>query len=335
MISTAPTITFGSVLTPFFTQRLIQQRHVSAHTVSSYRDTFRLLLKFAQTRIGKEPSQLAWEDINAPLIAAFLDDLQERRAIKARSRNLRLTAIRSLFRYAAFELPAYSEQIQRVLAIPSKRYTYEQINYLTKLEMEALLAAPNRATWSGRRDYAWLLLALQTGLRLSELTALIHDDLHLGTGAYVHVIGKGRKERCTPLTKQTAAVLQKWLKEPAHGECEIVFPNRCGDRLSSDGIQYLLKKHVEVARDACPSLRNKRVSPHVLRHAAAMSLLQAGVDTTVIALWLGHESVETTHIYLEADLELKQKMLAKTTPLNGKPATYRPDDALLAFLQNL
>lgn len=330
-----PTVSFASVLTRFFTQRLIQQRHASPHTLGSYRDTFRLLLRFTQTRTGKAPSRLIWDEIDAPLISAFLDDLQEHRGITARSRNLRLTAIRSLFRYAAFELPAHSEQIQRVLAIPCKRSTHQQIGYLDRPQVDALLAAPDQSTWSGRRDHAWLLLAVQTGLRLSELTGLTHQDVHLGTGAYVHVMGKGRKERCTPLTKQTAVVLHAWLKEPTHGDAQVVFPNRGGRRLSSDGVQYLLARHVETARQACPSLRNKRVSPHVLRHTTAMDLLQAGVDTTVIAMWLGHESVETTQVYLEADLELKRRMLAKTTPPGAAPTIYRPDDTLLAFLKNL
>lgn len=323
------------LLTRFFTQRLMQQRQASPHTISSYRDTFRLLLQFAHTRLGKEPSRLSWDDIDAPLVSAFLDDLQEHRGISARSRNLRLTAIRSLFRYVAFELPGQSESIQRVLAIPGKRYTCHQVNYLTRLEVDALLAAPDRKTWSGRRDHAWLLLAVQTGLRVSEFTGLTHRDVILGTGAHVHVIGKGRKERCTPLTKQTAVVMQEWLKETTPGDGQVVFPNRRGGRLSNDGVQYLLAKHVAIASELCPSLRTKRVSPHVTRHTAAMELLQAGVDTTVIALWLGHESVETTHIYLEADLPMKEKMLAMTTPHEGNPGVYKPDDALLAFLKGL
>jgi site-specific recombinase XerD len=326
---------FASVLTRFFTQRLMQQRHASAHTLSSYRDTFRLLLRFAKVQTGKEPSSLTWDQIDAPLISAFLDDLQEHRNITARSRNLRLTAIRSLFRYAAFELPMHGEQIQRVLAIPSKRCTHQQVGYLNRPEVDALLGAPNQETWSGRRDYAWLLLAVQSGLRLSELTGLTREDVHLGTGAYVRVIGKGRKERCTPLAKQTAAVLQAWLQTPTHGNSQVVFPNRSGSRLSSDGVQYLLAKHTAKAREICPSLGDKRVSPHVLRHTAAMNLLQAGVDTTVIAMWLGHESVETTHVYLEADLELKRRMLEKTTPQDGSSAVYKPEDTLLAFLKNL
>ena len=330
-----PSTTFPVLLTRFFSQRLMQQRHASPHTISSYRDTFRLLLQFAKVRLGKEPSHLAWDDIDAPLIGAFLDDLQERRGIGIRSRNLRLTAIRSFFRYTAFELPERAEQIQRVLAIPAKRYPHEQVHYLSRQEIDALLAAPDPNTWSGRRDHAWLLLAVQTGLRLSELTGLTREDIHLGAGAYVHVLGKGRKERCTPLTKQTADVLQAWLKEPALGQGQFLFPNRRGGRLSNDGVQYLLAKHAATASEVCPSLRSKRVSPHVLRHAAAMELLQAGVDTTVIALWLGHESVETTHIYLEADLAMKQKVLAKTTPHEGCPGVYKPDDALLAFLKGL
>ena len=330
-----PSTAFPVLLTRFFSQRLMQQRHASPHTISSYRDTFRLLLQFAKVRLGKEPSHLAWDDIDAPLISAFLDDLQEHRGIGARSRNLRLTAIRSFFSYVAFELPDRAEQIQRVLAIPCKRYPHEQVHYLSRQEIDALLAAPDRNSWSGRRDHAWLLLAVQTGLRLSELTGLTREDTHLGAGAYVHVLGKGRKERCTPLTKQTAAVLLAWLKELALGEGQILFPNRRGGRLSNDGVQYLLAQHVVTASKVCPSLRNKRVSPHVLRHTAAMELLQAGVDTTVIALWLGHESVETTHIYLEADLAMKQKVLAKTTPHEGCPGVYKPDDALLAFLKAL
>jgi integrase/recombinase XerD len=330
-----PAANFAVLLTSFFTVRLIQQRHASPHTISSYRDTFRLLLLFAKDKVGKEPSRLTLEDIDAPLVSAFLDNLEQHRGIGARSRNLRLTAIRSFFRYAAFECPAQSGPIQRVLAIPCKRCTHKQVHYLTRPEVDALLAAPDRSSWSGRRDHAWLLLAVQTGLRLSELTGLSPQDVNIGAGAYVHVIGKGRKERCTPLTKQTVAVVQAWLKEPVRGDGQVVFPNRQGGRLSNDGVQYLLAQHVATACKHCPSLQNKSVSPHVLRHTAAMELLQAGVDTTVIALWLGHESVETTRVYLEADLAMKEQILAKTTPHDGKPGVYKPDDALLAFLKAL
>ena len=323
------------LLTRFFTQRLMQQRHASPHTIRSYRDTFHLLLLFAKSKLGKEPAQLTIEQIDAPLVSSFLDDLERQRGIAARSRNLRLTAIRSFFRFAAFELPAQSEAIQRILAIPCKRCVHEQIHYLTRPEVDALLAAPDRTTWSGRRDHAWLLLAVQTGLRLSELTGLTRADVQCGAGAHVHVLGKGRKERCTPMTKQTTAVMQAWLTEPTQGNSPIVFPNRQGGRMSSDGMQYLMAKHVDTARQHCPSLENKKVSPHVLRHTSAMELLQAGVDITVIALWLGHESIETTHVYLEADLEMKRKLIEKTTAHDGTPSVYKPPDALLAFLKAL
>jgi len=330
-----PTTNFAFLLQSFFTRRLIEQRQVSPHTISSYRDTFRLLLKFIQRRLQKPPSALALEEIDAPLITTFLDDLEKSRGITVRSRNLRLTAIRSFFRYISFEAPAQSAQIQRVLAIPDKRYTRAIVHFLTRPEAEALLAAPDQSSWFGRRDHALLLVALQTGLRLSELTALRWSDVSLGIGAHVRVIGKGRKERCTPLAKQTIAVLQAWLREPARAGTEFMFPNARGSRLSADGVQYILAKHTAVARGVCPSLRQKGVTPHVLRHTMAMELLQAGVDRALIALWLGHESVATTQIYLDANLALKEEALAKTIPPNGKPGRYRPDDQLLAFLKAL
>lgn len=330
-----PAASLPALLESFFTRRLMQQRRASVHTIGSYRDTFRLLLRFAQARIGKPPSELAFEQIDAPLIAAFLDDLEKSRSIGARSRNLRLTAIRSFFRYAAFEAPACSAQIQRVLAIPSQRFTRAQIGFLTAPEVQALLAAPDQHTWSGRRDHALLLVAVQTGLRLSELTGAHCDAVTLGTGAHIRVLGKGRKERATPLTKQTAAVLKAWLREIPDGDDAILFPSARGYRLSGDGVQYLLAKHIATACETCPSLLRKRVTPHVLRHTTAMELLQAGVDRAVIALWLGHESVETTQIYLDASLALKEQALAKTTPLGAKPGRYRPDDQLLAFLNAL
>jgi len=326
---------FATLLQRFFTKRLMQQRQASSHTISSYRDTFRLLLQFARKRLHKSPGHIKFEGIDAPLIAAFLDDLQNRRGISARSRNIRLAAIRSFFNFAALEMPALSAQIQRVLAIPTKRYTRAEVSFLTHPEVEALLATPNQKTWSGRRDHALLLVTVQTGARLSEVTALKRQDVSLGAGAHIHVVGKGRKERCTPLTKQTTAVLKSWLQEPARGNSDVLFPNARGGRLSADGMQYILAKQFAVARQACPSLKRKRVTPHVLRHTAAMALLQAGVDTSLIALWLGHESVETTQIYLNASLALKEKILAKTAPYGGQPGSYRPDDRLLAFLNSL
>jgi len=322
-------------LESFFTQRLMQQRRASAHTIASYRDTFRLLLRFIQTRLHKAPSTLALEDIDAPLLVAFLDDLEKARAVTARTRNLRLTAIHSFFRYVAFEAPTHAAQIQRVLAIPAKRFQRALIPFLSRQEADALLAAPDQRTWSGRRDHALILLAVQTGLRLSELTGLRQEDLHVGTGAHVRVTGKGRKERCTPLSKNTQAVLAAWLREPLRAPDQPLFPNARGGRLSSHGVHYLLAKHVIAAAEVCPSLKQKRVSPHVLRHTTAMDLLQQGNEQAVIALWLGHESIETTQVYLDADLEMKQRILDKTTPPNGKPGRYRPGDKLLAFLKSL
>jgi site-specific recombinase XerD len=327
--------TLAVLLENFFTQRLMNQRQVSPHTIASYRDTFRLLLKFAQKSLSKPPARLDFAEIDAPMIAAFLDDLEKSRGITARSRNLRLTAIRSFFHYAAYEEPSHASQIQRVLAIPSKRHTRALVHFLSRPEINALLAAPDQQTWFGRRDHALLLIAVQTGLRLSELTSLQRNDLFLGVGAHVRCMGKGRKERCTPLAKMSVAVLKAWLREPPRRNTETLFPNAHGSRLSPDSVADLLAKHVELARESCPSLRKKHVTPHVLRHSMAMELLQAGVDRAVIALWLGHESVETTQIYLDANLALKEEILAKTTPPDGKPGRYRAEDELLAFLKAL
>jgi site-specific recombinase XerD len=326
---------FAALLERFFTQRLMQERQASTHTISSYRDTFRQFLKFIEQRLRTPPSKLSFEQIDAPLIVAFLDALEKRQGVSVRSRNLRLTAIHSLFRYAAFEMPQHSAQIQRVLAIPSKRFTRTVVEFLTRAEVDALLSAADQRTWSGRRDHAFLLVAVQTGLRLSEMTGLKREDLILGTGAHVRVIGKGRKERCTPLAKSTRAVLKTWLREPQRGDGNVLFPSAKGERLSVHGVQYLLRKHRMAASEVCPSLSQKRVTVHRLRHTMAMDLLQAGADRSVIALWLGHESVETTQIYLDANLEMKERALAKTSPAHGRPGRYRPDDQLLAFLNGL
>ena len=324
-----------TLLQSFFTIRLMTQRKVSAHTIASYCDTFRLLLQFAQKRLRKAPSHLGLEDLNASMVGGFLEDLEKRRHNGARSRNLRLTAIRSFFRYAALEAPAQSGMIQRVLAIPNQRQPRALVGFLTRPEIEALLAAPDRTQWLGRRDHAFLLTAVQTGLRLSEMTALRHEDVSLGAGAHVRCKGKGRKERCTPLARPTVAILKAWVREQGREDSKTLFPSSRGGPLSADGVQHLLARHVKQARKVCISLRNKRVSPHVLRHAAAMELLQAGVDRAVIALWLGHESVETTQIYLDADLALKEQALAKTNPVKGTPKRYQPEDELLAFLKQL
>ena len=326
---------FGVLLERFFTQRLMQQRRASAHTIASYRDTFKMLLQFVQKHLRKAPSAMALDDIDAPLVMAFLDEMERARGISARTRNLRLTAVHSFFRFAAFEAPTHSAQIQRVLAIPAKRFTRELVPFLSRQEVDALLAAPDQRSWSGRRDHALLLLAVQTGLRLSELTSLQHEDLHVGVGAHVRVIGKGRKERCTPLSKNTRAVLAAWAREPLLTDDQPLFPNARGGNLSSHGVHYLLNKHVRTAAVTCSSLNSKRVSPHVLRHTTAMDLLQEGVDQSTIAMWLGHESIETTQIYLDADLAMKQAVLDKTKPPAGKPGRYRPSDPLLAFLKGL
>lgn len=326
---------FSTLLQSFFTDRLMNQRQSSSHTVASYRDTFRLLLGFAYKQLKKPPSQLALDDLNAPFIGAFLDDIQSHRHNDARTRNLRLTAIRSFFKYVAFQEPSHSAHIQRVLAIPTKRQERSLIDFLTYPESQALLTAPDKITWMGRRDQALLMLAIQTGLRLSEIIGLRRRDIVLSSGAHVRCYGKGRKERCTPLTKQTVAVMKTWLQERSGSDNDAVFPNGRGAQLSPDAVQYLLAKHVAKARESCPSLKNKRVSPHVLRHTAAMELLQSGVDLSVIALWLGHESPATTYIYLEANLALKEKMLEKTKPLNVKAGRYQPSDKLLQFLDAL
>ena len=326
---------FPALLAAFFTDRLMQQRQASPHTIASYRDSFRLLLQFAQQRLKKPPSSLAMEDLDTPFIGAFLDYLEKERHNSARSRNSRLAAIHSFFRYVMWQEPQYAALAQRVLAMPSKRYTRRPVTYLTPPEADALLAAPDPNTWAGRRDRTLLLIAVQSGLRASELTGLRCEDIVLGTGAHVRCEGKGRKQRCTPLRKDTVKALRNWLRERQGRSTDPLFPNARGSTLSLDGLAYLLAKHLTTARQCCSSLRTKRVTFHVLRHTAAMRLLQAGVDRTVIALYLGHESVQTTEIYLHADLQLKEKALAKITPSTQSSTRYRPDDKVLAFLRSL
>lgn len=328
-------VDFPSLLQAFFTDRLMRQRQASPHTIASYRDTFRMLLSFAEQRLKKAPSALRLEDLATPFIGAFLDHLEKERGNSARSRNVRLAALHSFFRYVALHDPVHGALAQRILAIPVKRYHRKQIQFLTRPEIDALMAAPDLSTWSGRRDRTLLLVAVQTGLRLSELIGLRCEDVVLGTGAHLRCTGKGRKERCTPLRKETTTALRAWLTERKGQPTDPVFPNGRGHTLSSDGVEYILAKHVATARQRCPSLEKKRITPHVLRHTAAMELLQNGVDRSVIALWLGHESMETTQIYLHADLGLKEKALAKTAPLGIKIRRYRPGDKLLAFLKGL
>ena len=311
-------------LEAFFTERLFSQRRASPHTVASYRDTFCLLLGFIERESGKSPAELALEDLDAPLIGAFLDHLERDRCNSVRTRNSRLAAIHSLFRFAALRHPEHAGLIQRKI-----------VSFLTNEEIEALLAAPDRSSFLGRRDHALLLLAIQTGLRVSELVGLRCEDVALGAGSHVRCVGKGRKQRATPLTATTAAVLKAWLNEIDADPVDALFPTRHGNPLSRYGVTVLVARHADEAATSCPSLAAKNVSPHVLRHTAAMRLLHAGVDTSVIALWLGHESVETTQIYVHADLSLKERALARTAPITNKPGRYRPPDQLIAFLESL
>jgi integrase/recombinase XerD len=323
------------VLQAFFTDRLITQRRASSHTIASYRDTFRLLLGYAAAKTGKKPSALDIADLDAPLITAFLNHLECERGNLARTRNTRLAAIHSLFGYAAPHHPEHAAVIQRVLAIPVKRYEHTLVTWLTETEVDALLAAPNRDSWAGRRDHAILVLAVQTGLRISELIGLARADVNLGTGAHVHCIGKGRKERATPLTTLTIAVLRGWLTEHSGSPHDPLFPTRTGARLSHDAIEYRLAQHLALARQACPSLRDKHVTMHTLRHTAAMRLLEAGIDVAVIALWLGHEQLATANIYLHADMAQKERAIARVSPPGTTPGRYRPPDPLMAFLDGL
>jgi site-specific recombinase XerD len=322
-------------LQAFFTERLVRQRQASPHTVAAYRDTLRLLLKFASKRVGKQPSKLDVADLDAPLIGAFLDHLEGDRGNSVRTRNARLAAIRSLFRYAALRHPEHAATIERVLAIPPKRFERTLVNFLTELELDALLTATDRATWTGRRDHTLLLLAAETGLRVSELTGLKCADVHVGPGAHVSCQGKGRKQRITPISAATVATLRTWLAERAGKAGDPLFPTRLGGALSRDAIEHRVAKYAAKAVLTCPSLRDKRITPHVLRHTAAMRLMHAGVDTSVIALWLGHEQLQTTQIYLHADLALKERALARTKPIDAKPGRYRPPDAILAFLEGI
>jgi integrase/recombinase XerD len=323
------------ILEAFFTERLDQQRRASAHTIAAYRDTFRLLLAFAEKHLGKAPSDLLLADIDALLVTAFLDHLEKVRGNGARTRNARLAAVRSFFRYAASREPAHAALIQRVLAIPQKRFDRNLVTYLTRPEVDALLAVPDRSTWLGRRDHALLLVAVRTGVRVSELTGLRVEDCVFGTGAHIRCHGKGRKERPTPLGRETVGVLRDWIKDIGAKPTDFVFPNRQRTRLSTDAVERLLAKHVEVAARACFTLARKRVTPHVLRHTTAVHLLEAGVDRAIIALWLGHEGVETTQIYLEADLAMKERALARTAPPHVGRQRFRPKDSLLAFLESL
>jgi integrase/recombinase XerD len=325
----------AALLESFFTERLINQRRVSPHTVASYRDSFRLLLVFAQGRTGKAPSRLDLTDLDASLIAEFLDYLEHERHNSVRTRNSRLVAVHSFFRFAALREPAHAGLIQRVLAIPQKRFERAIVSFLTREEIEAILAGPDLTTWIGRRDHALLVVVINTGLRVSELTGLRGQDAVLTNGAHVYCRGKGRKDRCTPLAPQAVRVVRSWMKEQAGRPDAPLFPSRRGAPLSTDAVERLLDKYTLAAQQQCPSLRTKRVTPHVLRHSTAMGLLAEGVDSAVIALWLGHESLQSTQMYVHADMAIKQRALDRMTPPDTRVGRYRPPDRLLAFLDRL
>jgi integrase/recombinase XerD len=331
------TTPLSPLLQAFFTDRLARQRDASPHTITAYRDSFRLLLGFVHQRTGKPPCKLQLQDLDATMIAAFLSYLESERGNSVRTRNARLTAVHSFFHYAALKAPECSELTARVLAIPEKRFDTTVISYLTKPEIDALIAAPDRSTWTGRRDHALLLLATQTGLRASEIASLRRQDLQLDDSGWVRCRGKGRKERCTPLARSTTKVLRVWLRERGGEPDSPLFPSRSGQHLTRGAIWRLVIKHAATASERCSSLQAKNVTPHTLRHTTAMQLLSAPqpVDTATIALWLGHESLDTTNKYIHADMDLKRRALDRTAPTNTKPGRYRPPDALLAFLDSL
>lgn len=322
-------------LQSFFTDRLVKQLRASPATIACYRDSLRLLLVFVHDRSHKPPCRLDWEDLDTEMVCAFLDHLESERHNSPRTRNLRLTAIRCLFAYASLRHPEHAALIQRVLAIPPKRFDKPIMSFLSAGEIDALVEAPDRSRWEGRRDRALLLLAVQTGLRVSELTGLDCGDVSLGTGANVACQGKGRKHRAVPMTGPTEAVLSVWLAERGGRRDEPLFPTRTGRRLSSDAVERLVHKHAATAATRSPSFRSEKLHPHVLRHSCAMTLLQAGVDTAVIALWLGHADIRSTNTYLHADMTIKQKALDRMSQTSSSPGRYQPPDPLLAFLENL
>lgn len=323
------------VLEAFFTDRLMTQQAASPHTISSYRDTFRLLLLYLHDQHGRQPSRLDFANLDAPVIGGFLTWLEASRGNSAATRNNRLAAVHSLFRYAALRAPEHAALISRVLDIQAKRTTTTIVSYLQPAEIDALLNAPDRSTWHGRRDHALLAFAAQTGLRVGEITALAIADLHLGTGPHVYCHGKGRKDRCTPLTSHTTKILAAWLTTRDAPPGSPLFCTRSGSPMSSDAVTQTVARRTRVAAQSCPSIADKNVTPHTLRHSAAMTLLHAGVDITVIALWLGHESPASTRVYLHADMALKENAIARTAPPGTQPGRYQAPDSLLAFLDQL
>lgn len=322
-------------LQAFFTTRMTSQFGASPHTVTAYRDTWRLLLTYLADATGTPPQNLDLAAVTAEHVSAFLTHLEVVRGNAVSTRNARLAAIHALFSYAAYRHPEHAATISQVMAIPAKRRHRTDLTYLTPPEITALLAAPDQTTRAGRRDHALLQVAVTAGLRVSELTGLRLDDVHLGTGAHVVCRGKGRKNRATPLDAQTVAVLRAYTAALPAGTL-FVFPTRTGTRMSRDAVAARLTEHATAAATTCPTMAGKRITPHVLRHSAAMRLLAAGIDSTVIALWLGHESIDTTRIYLHADMNIKERAMNRTSPTGAEPGRYvATDDKLLAFLQSL
>ncbi len=319
----------------FFVDYLMRLRAASTHTIASYRDTFRLFLKFIEVEHNKSPFNLNVKEINCDMVRNFLTYLEDNRGMKSRSRNQRLSALRSFYRYLLIECPELSLTIQKILSIPQKRYESVQVHFLNDAEVKALLEAPDQTTKQGRRDFTLILFLVQTGLRVSELINLKIEDVHIGATAYVTCMGKGRKHRTTPLTKRTAKIIRAWCSEQDFKGSDFLFNNAREKQFSVDGIRYILRKYSVTASQICPSLAKKKVTPHVIRHTTAMQLLFAGVDISTIALWLGHESIETTKQYLEADLKQKEEALKKVNPQGQRPFRYKPKDKLIRFLESL
>lgn len=325
---------FATLMQDFFCCRLQQQRGASPHTVASYRDTFRLFLVFAERTLGRTPTRLKLADIDAQLVLKFLEHLERERSNSARTRNARLAAIHSFCRYSAYRAPGALAQLHQVLAIPSKRFDQPEVPYLTRVQVSALLAAPDASTWSGQRDRVLFQLLYNTGARVSEVVGMNVGDIDLTGSACAFFRGKGRKERTVPLWKTTRTALRRWTRTRTGDPGAPLFPDRRGERLTRSGVQARLDVAVERAAKDCPGLP-RRVTPHVIRHTTAMHLLQTGVDIAVIALWLGHESPVTTHRYLAGDLELKRRALGKLPDICSGGARFRASDRLLAFLDTL
>lgn len=327
---------FSAILQRFFAEYLISQRNVSPHTVAAYRDTFCLLLRFLERDTKTPPAGLKLQDLSASRVIAFLDYLEQARGNCIRSRNSRLAAIRSFLQYAAASNPACLSSIRQVIAIPFKRFSRPVLGYLSREEVEAIIGAPDQSTWSGRRDRVLLSTLYNTGARVSEIVSLRQESLAFQQATATLLIeGKGRKQRIVPLWKSTTRQLRAWMRTLPDAPKSPLFANTSGGALTRSGVEHRLRGAVALASKMCPSLRKKNISPHTFRHTTAMHLLQAGVDLTVIAVWLGHESPTTTHMYVEADLTLKEKAISRVKETTSPSIRYRPSDSLLRFLEGL